>query len=338
MASRSKNVTLTDVAREAGVGVSTASYVVNNDPRIKEETRNKVLEAVKKLGYVPQGMARDMRKNKTKIVGLFLRDISGPFYNMLMWGINQVAQEYGYELIICVSSGKNSKDSYRFLRERRIDGAIILEPYIKDELLLHVSHSTFPIVVLDRELNSEHIISVVIDNFQGEYDACEHLIKTGRRKIAYIEGAANSYDSNKRKDGFIKCLKDYSINLLPNHIVSGDFVEEGGFNAMQHILASGDIPDGIIAANDQMAMGAIRAIKEASLSVPDDIAVVGFDNIQISSLMTPSLTTIDYHEKEWGHISMQYLMYALEHGSFGETCKSMKLPVHLIKRESTSIK
>lgn len=328
--------TIKDVAREAGVATSTASYALNGVPKVSEETRQKVLRAAKKLNYVPNVSARSLKLQRTETIGVFLNDFSGPLYSELLRGINKVAAMEGYDLIASSIYGKREGTVLKFLEEKRVDGAILLCASVSDEIIKKTASDDFPIVVLDRELKHDNIYSVILNNEGGMYSAIEHLIKLGHKDIAYITGPKDSYDANKRFLGYRRALADHGYTVRMELIVDGNFEESSGYQGMKLLLASNIDIDAVAAANDEMAIGAIRAVKESGLEIPRDISIVGFDDIQLAEYITPSLTTVNHPKYEWGEIAAKVLLNAIN----GEknSMDTIMLPSRLVMRKSTGLR
>lgn len=325
--------TIKDVAKEAGVATSTASYALNGVPKVSEETRQKVIKAAKKLNYVPNASARSLKLQRTETIGVFLNDFSGPLYSELLRGINKATAIKGYDLIAFSIYGKGESTVLKFLEEKRVDGAILLCTSVSDDLIIRAAADGFPIVVLDRELKADNVYSVLLNNEDGMYGAVEHLIKLGHRKIACITGPENTYDADKRLIGYKKALIDYNYPIDNDLIINGNFEESSGYQAVKLLLAYNMDIDAITAANDEMAIGAIRAIKESGLKIPQDISVVGFDDIQLAEYISPSLTTVNHPKYEWGEIATRILLQAIE----GEKTNvdTIMLPSRLVVRKSS---
>lgn len=323
--------TIKDVARMANVAVSTASYALNNKGKVSQETREKVQKIADELGYRPNGVARDLKRNvKTGIICVFFDDFGGPFYSEVLRGVQDVALCNNYNLIACTH-----RMTEKFLSERRVDGAIILSPNIPDEVLLKAAGPKFPIVVMDRELQCEHICNVLIDNVQGAYSATKHLIDLGHKRIAYISGPFISYDNMKRLEGYKNALMENNIAFDPNLVVQGRFTEEGGYGAMKLILLNSKLNksklDAVFCANDEMAIGAINALNEENVKIPDDISIIGYDDIRLSSYIQPPLTTISHYKYEWGTMAANLVFQGLKEDFKGG---KVILPAKLIVRSS----
>jgi LacI family transcriptional regulator len=302
-------VTLKDVAKRAGVSLSTASYSINGSALITDVTKQKVLAAAKEIGYRPNGLAKNLKEQKTNIIGLFLSGFTGPFFTDMMEGIQDVVIQNGYELMVYASD-----DKHRLLVERYVDGAIILNYHMKDSFLKSVADEKLPCIVLDRELESTFIKPVLLPNEQGSAMAVNHLLKKGHKRIGYMTGSVESYDGESRLKGFKKEIQKHDIRLSDQDLLRADFTEQSGFAAMrQYIDEHGqDIPAAIVCANDEMAMGAIRAVQGTGLKVPEDIAIIGFDDIYVSQYFSPPLTTIKVPRKEWGKTAAHALFKMMD--------------------------
>lgn len=323
--------TIKDVAKLANVAVSTASYALNGTGKVSQETREKVLKAAKELGYRPNGVARDLKRNvKTGIICTFFDNFGGPFFSEVLRGVQDVAICNNYNLIACTH-----RMTEKFLSERRVDGAIILSPIIPDELILKNAGPNFPIVVMDRELECEYIYRVLLDNVKGAYEATKYLINQGNSRIAYISGPEISYDNRKRLAGYQKALEESNIGFENNLVVQGRFTEEGGYGAMKLLLINSRLSnkplDAVFCANDEMAIGAINALNEEGVRVPEDISIVGYDDIRISSYVQPSLTTVSHYNYEWGVMAANLVFQGMKENFKGD---SVILPPKLIVRNS----
>ncbi|KIL49491.1 LacI family DNA-binding transcriptional regulator [Jeotgalibacillus soli] len=325
--------TIKDVAKRAGVAVSTASLALNQSERVSPSTAEKVMKAAQELQYRKNGWARDLKMQKTQMIGLILHDLSGPFYASIIKGIEQTLLSYGYGLIACSTLGETLGTAERFLHERRVDGVIIFSSDIKDQTLIDVSREDFPVVVMDRVLSHPYLYSVTAHNHQGGYQAAEYFIKRGHKAIGYISGPANNLDSQLRLKGFSQCLADYHFADVPTkwHI-RGDYSQQGGYQAARLLIEQGNLPTGLFVSNDEMAFGALKAFAEAGVRVPEDLSVIGFDDVELSQYVRPSLTTIKQPKFEMGSLAAHKVIQHLQ----GDAPKEHSvLPTELIERESS---
>ena len=323
--------TIKDVAKLAGVALSTASYALSGDSRVSSKTRSKVLDAARQLNYRKNGFAMDLKRSRTKTIALILTDLSGPYYSELIRSVQEVALTNGYDLIACSSIGGRDSTAVKFLRERRADGAIILAPNIRDEVLIETSGPQFPIVVMDRPLCSEYLVNVLVDGEQGGYTATRYLLENGHRHVAYISGSSDSYDNHLRYQGYLRALAEAGLEEQSKWRLSGNFVREGGYNATKMMIMQGSLPSAIFYANDEMAIGGLKAFEESGISVPDDVSVIGYDDIQLAEYVNPPLTTIKQPKSEAGSLAAHLLFQILG----GESVKqSYMLTTEMMERAS----
>lgn len=323
--------TIKDVAKLAGVAVSTASYALNDSDKVSETTRSKVLEAARELNYQKNGLASDLKKAKTNTIALILSDLSGPYYSELIQGVQNGCSANNYGLIACSAVGGSESTAVKFLREKRVDGAIILAHNISDEVILNAAREGFPLVVLDRELDHDNVHSVLVDNVHGGYLATEHLIKQGHKHITFVSGPNKSHDNQMRFEGYLQALEDYKISYKPIWKVPGNFTRESGYRATKTLIAQSNLPQAIFYANDEMAIGGMEAFGEKGIKVPDEISIIGYDDIEIAEYVKPKLSTIRQPKYETGSLAVQLIFQLLR----GEEADHLyKLDTELIIRDS----
>lgn len=323
--------TIKDVAKLAGVALSTASYAMSGDSKVSAKTRQKVLEAARQLNYQKNGFAMDLKRSRTNTIALILTDLSGPYYSELIRSIQDVALSNSYDLIACSSMGGKDSTAVRFLLEKRVDGAIVLAHNISDDILKAAAGERFPIVVMDRIITGDSLINVVVDGEQGGYTATRHLIDKGHSSIAYISGPANSYDNALRYQGFLRAMREAGLEEKTKWRLSGSFIREGGYKATKMMLMQGELPSAVFYGNDEMAVGGMKALEEGGVSVPDDISVIGFDDIQLAEYIQPPLTTIHQPMYESGSLAGHLLFQKLNGDPVNEF---YKLKINLIERKS----
>ncbi|MEI2404807.1 LacI family DNA-binding transcriptional regulator [Niallia taxi] len=293
-----------DIAKEAGVSISTVSYALNGSPKVTEETRSRILAIADRLGYVPNAAARMLKVKQTKIIGVFLADYGGYFYGPLLRGMREALNEKGYELIAC-----SGVQSHRLLLEKVIDGGIILDQAFTDEELLNYADKSYKIVVLDRELVHENIKGVLLDNTAGARLAVRKLTEHKVNKLYAVTGPVGSYDSKKRMEGVREELQSFpNVELIE---VQGDFLKDSGEEAARQIFANYSEPIAIFCFNDEMAIGIYRYLKDKEYEIGKDVFLVGFDNIELAQYMVPRLSTISYSSHEWGSMAAHNLLKLL---------------------------
>jgi LacI family transcriptional regulator len=317
--------TIRDVARLAKVSVTSASYALNGNGTLSTVTRKRVLAAAEELNYHPNAFARNLKKPKTQTIGVFISRFGGSFYEEILEGIHEVALQTGYELLVC----PDSRNKRKILTHRQVDGAIVFDSKVETGALTRLASKRFPIVVLDRDIQSDHVLPLLLDNPQGVTEAFEHLYSQGARRIDFVSGAVDSFDNLERMRAFMRAAEQRQVSV---NGYEGNFTEQSGYEAARATFAADSLPEAVFCANDQMAIGYLRAMKEARLRAPDDIAVVGFDDIQIARYMQPTLSTVGASRLAWGAAAANQLIEYLERGNrFVPT----RIPTQLIQRESS---
>ncbi|WP_017381077.1 LacI family DNA-binding transcriptional regulator [Paenisporosarcina sp. TG-14] len=323
--------TIKDVAKLAGVAISTVSYALNDSTKISQATKIKVLEAARQLNYQKNGFASDLKRTKTNTIALILSDLAGPFYSELTKGVQEVCIANGYDLIACSSQGGAQSTAVKFLTEKRVDGAIILDHNISDDIIIQSARKGFPLILLDRALKNDHVVLVEVDNFQGGYGATEYLIQHGHKDIAFISGPLNSHDSNMRHKGYLAAISENHLIQHSKWYMQGDFTRDGGYLATKILIAQGNLPSGVFYANDEMAVGGIQAFRENKINVPKDVSIIGYDDIQLAEFTTPPLTTVRQPKYEAGALAMHLILQQLS----GQIVNPYyKLSTELIERKS----
>lgn len=329
--------TIRHVARMAQVSVSTVSLFYSQPDRVSEATKQRIRVAVEQLQYSPNGTARDLRVRKTHTIAVLLHNLSGPFYSELISGVEEVSASLELTTIAAGSSKNRTQGSLRLLREGRVDGAIVLDPAIDSTELQRYANASLPIVVLDRslsaDLQSEFVTAVTADHRSGGYLAARHLLDRGFSRFALIAGPVDSEDSRFRQLGFFQGLREAGVDTVTVPVVHGDFTEQGGARAASVLAETAPAIDAVFAANDEMAIGAIGVFMKRGLRVPNDIAVMGFDDIRLARYISPPLSTIHQPMYELGMTAMMHLHRAMT--SAGPVPAEV-LPVTLVARASTA--
>ena len=295
-----KRVTAQDVAKAAGVSPTTVSFVLNNieGMRISRETRDRVLEVAKSLNYHPDSSAQKMARGKTSVIGLVLRQnpekaYADLFIQDVMQGISNVIRENGYQLLFIPLPPEDKESDYgKLINERHVDGLIVSGPTDQDYELVDVFKEGAKIVLMGK-IRGSNIPFIDIDNIKSAEIATAHLVSLGHTDIAMITNASMNYDSSKdRYEGFRNVLKKNKIALREEWVLLGDRTPESGYDAMQQLLSQKQLPSAVFIASDTVALGAMNACYEKNIKVPDDLAIVGFDDIALSRYVIPPLTTV----------------------------------------------
>ncbi|MBX3084353.1 MAG: LacI family DNA-binding transcriptional regulator [Anaerolineae bacterium] len=319
--------TIRDVARRAGVSVTTASYVLNDTGNISDATRIRVRAAAAELNYHANAFAQNLKKGKTHTIGVFISRFGGSFYEEILDGIHTSILQTDYELLVC----PETRSTRRMLLHRQVDGAIVFDSKIPNESILKLAASHFPIVVLDRFLHNECILPLLLDNAQGVREAFAHFYQQGLHKMAFVAGATDSVDNAERMATFLAEAEQHGLQIP---IYQGNFSEISGYDAAQMILRGDALPDAVFCANDQMAIGFLRAMKEVGLRAPNDIAVVGFDDIPLARYMQPSLSTIGASRSDWGGTAVRQLIGFIEDKT---PFTVHRIPTRLLVRDSSAL-
>lgn len=328
--------TIRDVAKEAGVSISTVSRVLNNEDIVNEDTRKKVLEATKKLNYSPNLLARSLITKSTQLIGLIVPDITNPFFPELAKGVEITAHFYGYNVILCNTEAniQNEKKYLEMLQQRRIDGLIFLVFSQELEAQLKKLRPQLPIVLGELPSNDTRFDAVFTDNVLGVEKAVKHLIGLGHQKIGIVTGPLWLKSSQDKLQGFRNELLENRLNFDPQSIKESNSRLEGGYEAMKELLALPDRPTAVIFGNDLMAIGAMKALDEMKIKIPEDIAIVGYDDIPLASYSQPPLTTIAQPKFEIGRLTLELLLDKIE-GKKGNEYEHIVLEPRLVIREST---
>jgi DNA-binding LacI/PurR family transcriptional regulator len=329
------------VAKLANVSPSTVSRVISNNSRISEETKKTVNEAMKTLGYHPNAIARSLVNKSTHTIGVIMPksahlSLSNPFFPEALRGISARANQKGFYVMLSVEDNEMDKHSNieNIVRAGVVDGVIMLYSRLEDKTFNMLKDNKFPFVVVGKPVNgnANKVNYVDNDNIGAAYDAVTHLINKGRSTIGLITGPLNLVVSLDRLEGYKRALGDSSISYNPDWVQESDFSQEGGYKAMENLLLSGSCPRAILATDDLLALGAIKAIKKAGLKIPDDVAVISFNNIPAAEFLTPSLTSVDINPFDLGYEATELLFQCLE----GKKTSSQAriVPTKLIVRES----
>lgn len=302
--------TMREVAQRAGVSPTTVSHVVNNTRYVSEEVRARVNAVMEELGYRPNALARSLRRGETQTLGLILPDSANPFFAEVGRSIEAAAFETGYNVILCNTEGDLEKESLYVdvLMKKQVDGVIFVAAGDHSGALQAILKRGGLVVVVDRDLAGVTLDTVLSDNYQGGYLATRHLIALGHRRIACIAGPSNLTPSAQRVLGYRQALEEAGLPFDEGLLLRGDFHPESGRQATHTLLARPQAPSAIFACNDMMAIGALRAAAERGMRVPQDLAVVGYDDIELASFTNPPLTTVQQPKDQIGKTAVRLLL------------------------------
>ncbi|MBX2963145.1 MAG: LacI family DNA-binding transcriptional regulator [Cyclobacteriaceae bacterium] len=310
-----KEVTIYDIAEVLKVSPATVSRGLKDHPGIRKDTKRKIVDTAKKMGYQHNTFASNLRRKKTNTIGVIVPRIESHFHSLVISGIEKVANTMGYNLIISQSQElfKNEVNSIATMFNSRIDGLLISlsnETKSTDHLEM-LLRKKIPLIFFDRVIEHPDCTRVVIDNKKAGYDATQHLLKQGCKRIVHMDGPINRNVYADRLEGYKQALQEVNINFDSSLVINIELTDKAAAIAAQQILKMQPLPDGIFTANDISAVSCIRELKRAGIRIPDDIAVVGFNNEPIATVIEPNLTTIGYPGREMGEIAASTLINKL---------------------------
>ncbi len=333
-------VTIKDIAKELNISCSTVSRALKDFPGISPTTRKAVTELANKYNYRPNAIALSLRNQKTNIIGVIIPETVHFFFSTVISGIEDEAMKEGYNVMICQSNEnfEREADSIDALMSARVDGLLVSISRETSDLghLQKVVNDGIPMVFFDRLVEGMNASSVIIDDYQGAYDAVEHLIQQGCKDIVHLSGPNNLIIARKRKEGYISALEDNEIPVIEENIIECRYgTEEEGEQAMDKLLASGRKIDGVFTNNDMAALGALKSVKKAKIKIPEEIAIMGFSNWQFSSLINPSLSSVAQPGYEMGREAAKLIFQEINDDSNGKSIIKI-LDTELVIRESSN--
>jgi LacI family transcriptional regulator len=329
-------VTIIDVAAEAGVSFGTVSRVINNDVHVKKETRARVQKAMEQLGFVANRQARSLAGGKSNSIGVLVPDLGTGYIGEIIRGIDAELNLADLDLILYTTHRTASKEANYVanLATGMVDGLLLVLPRSPADFIGTLTHRNFPFVLIDHQGTEQDCPAVGAMNWQGGYNATEYLIKLGHQRIGFITGWMDLGCALDRLDGYRSALRTYHIPEAPELIYEGSFFQPDGYAGASALLELPNPPTAIFASNDVMAMGVMDAVRNKGLRIPDDISVVGFDDIPQASSIRPALTTINQPLEKMGRVATQMLLELLR---LPETrADRIELPTQLIVRDSCS--
>lgn len=324
--------TIKDVARLAGVSASTVSRALNKGRYVKEETLKKIWEACKELGYKPNTLARSLVNKKSNTIGLIIPEIANPFYSEIIAGVESVVTKKNYSMILVSGYSQTGEAEVETLLGRQVDGIIHGGVYTTNTAISKLKAKKYPIVLLGRKLPGIETDCVIINDRYSAYRMTKHLIATGHTRLAYIYGRDESTGSTEKFAGFRKALEEAGIEFSSDYLEKGSLSFEGGYAAGKRLLMREIRPTAIIAGNDIMALGARQAIYDVGLTIPEDIALVGFDDIFISSISGIDLTTVAVPRFKMGSLGAELLINKIENPESSEIKQIILEPELMIRK------
>jgi len=306
--------TLREIANRAGLSIITVSRALNNHPRVRKGTRDLVLKIANEMGYTPNFNARALASGSSNTFGVIIPDNANPFFAKVVRGIEETARRKGYMVILCNTNEdkEQEKVALEMLRQKRIDGLLVTPSQFTSTHLELIQEQRIPFVLLNRYIPGFDSDCVVNDNYQGAFDATSYLCNLGHSRIVHITGSEAISSVRERLNGYREALEVFGIVYDPNLIVRTDLKLESSYKKILRILSkSTELPTAIFAYSDFLAFGALKALREVNLRVPDDVSLVGYDNIDYSSYVCPSLTTVSQAAYEIGSEGVNLLIERL---------------------------
>jgi LacI family transcriptional regulator len=338
-------VTIRELARLSGVSVGTVSRALNGYPDVRQDTRDRIVRLAEELDYTPQAAARTLVTRRSHVIGVFLEtgknhpDIQHPFFHEVLVGIKNRLGAAGYDLLLFASEEPgNGYGTHSYLKRcnhHHVDGAVLMGLSADDPETDRLARSSLPCVSVDVEFQGLHSSWVSSDNHQGADLAVKHLMECGHKRIAHIAGPLDTTPGRERLAGFRRAIEKAGLPYYDELVVYGDFYYESGLASMEKLLDLATPPTAVFVASDMMAMGAMRAVQARGLSVPGDVAVVGYDDITIAGMAHPPLTTVRQEKAQLGELAAEALLRQIEEGANGDLESTLTLPVTLVVREST---
>lgn len=330
--------TVHDVAKRAGVAPITVSRVINNSGYISDTTRKRVEASIKEIGYVPNTLARGLRSKRTNTLGLIVTDITNPYFTLMARGVEDVAGDSNFTVIYCNTDESETKEEKyaNILAQRRVDGVLLVPAGGNDKTIKFLETNGISVVILDRRVSGVETDFVCSDSVDGANLLVKLLIRLGHKQIAIITGTKSVSTSVDRVTGYHKALKE--AGLSKNEMVYyGEFNQKSGYDLTKQAMLQSPKPTAIFGANNFILIGIIKALHDLELNVPEDVSVVGFDDLPESMLVTPFLTVASQPAYEMGRLATKLLLNRIS-GDLSDECQELILPTEIIERKSTSSK
>jgi LacI family transcriptional regulator len=304
-------VTIKDIARMAGVSIATVSRVINNTKPVNENTRRRVMAVMEETNFRPNAMARGLVKKESGLIGIVIPEFKNTVFDALIDGVSNTAKFYNYDILLCLTQGllENEIHYLNLLQEKQVDGIILSSSFLKPEHKAIVEKRYTPCVLVGQTSDVPFIPSVHVDNFSASYEAVTTLIRKGHRKIGMIRGPLGDKAAGEdRLRGYQAAIADAGIPFRPDWIVTGGFSVQDGFEAMKSMLSLEELPTALFVAADRPAIGAMNCLLEHGYRIPEDVSIMGFDDIDMSSVVRPKLSTVHYSSYEIGATATRGLM------------------------------
>lgn len=334
--------TIKDVAHRSGVSIATVSAVINDAAWVPDITRARVETAIEELNYRPNRLARSLKTRRSYTIGVIVSDLTNPFYTDVVRSLSHELRKHDRSLVLCDSDHRftEGEENYRMLLEKQVDAVVLIGDCVRQEVVEKIvrENPRVPVVAIERDYAIDEVSKLLVDSEQGAFDATMHLIEQGFTRIGMISGpltgpGSKSYGRLHQYGGYRRALQVAGIEFDSRRVVDGDFRFNGGQSAMRRLFELADRPDAVFAANDMMALGAMDAAREEGLTIPDDIAVIGYDDVPIAAHTSPPLTTMAIPKKQLGLAAAQAVLHQLENAR-AATSERRIFSAELIVRQS----
>jgi len=335
---RPGTVSIRDVARRAGVSIATVSRAANRIPTVDPELARKVWEAIDEVGYLPNTQARALVSGRSRMLGLIVSEITNPFFPELVQEFENLAVAQGYEVLIGSTnySPERTESLIRRMLQRNVDGVAVMTFGIEEDLVQKLVEREFPLVFVDAGPDLPNIRVLKVNYGEGIRQAVQHLAALGHRAIAFISGPLRLRSAVSRRDAFLKSMAELGLIVPAEHVVEGDHTMEGGIGAMRQLTALSDLPTAVLCSNDMTAIGVLHALYETTHNVPQEISVVGFDDIHLAQFMLPPLTTVQMSCKDLATAAVEALRAGIERDHPKAAKTEWQISTRLVVRQSTA--
>jgi LacI family transcriptional regulator len=335
---RSGAANIRDVASRAGVSIATVSRAVNHISTVDAELARRVWKAIEEVGYVPNTQARALVSGRSRMLGLIVSEITNPFFPELVQEFENLAVAQGYEVLIGSTNyePERTESLIRRMLQRNVDGVAVMTFGIEEELVQKLVEREFPLVFVDAGPALPNIRVIKVNYAEGIRQAVQHLAALGHRHIAFISGPLRLRSAVARRDAFLKSMAELGLIVPPEHVVEGDHTMEGGMAAMEHLTGLAELPTAVLCSNDMTAIGVLHALYRTTHKVPEDISVVGFDDIHLAQFMLPPLTTVQMSCKQLAAAAVEALRAGIESDHPKADQTEWRIPTHLVVRQSSA--
>jgi LacI family transcriptional regulator len=335
---RPGTASIRDVAQRAGVSIATVSRTVNHISTVNADLARRVWKAIEEVGYLPNTQARALVSGRSRMLGLIVSEITNPFFPELIQEFENLAVAQGYEVLIGSTNydPERTESLMRRLLQRNVDGVAVMTFGVEEELVKKLVEREFPLVFVDAAPDLANIHILKVDYAEGIRQGVQHLAALGHRSIAFISGPISQRSPKARRDAFLKAMAELGLKVPPEHMVEGDHTMEGGISSMERLIALKELPSAVMCSNDMTAIGVLHALYRTTIRVPEDISVVGFDDIHLAQFMLPPLTTVQMSCKNLAAAAIEGLRAGIEpdHPKHGK--KEWNIPTSLVVRQSSA--